>query len=60
MQVPIGLEEDFKGLIDLVQQKAYFFHGYSGSVSKTGVLFSNENFLFFPNIYHLLSCCILQ
>ncbi|XP_059448256.1 elongation factor G-2, mitochondrial [Corylus avellana] len=30
MQVPIGLEEDFKGLIDLVQQKAYFFHGYSG------------------------------
>ncbi|CAJ1780447.1 unnamed protein product [Sphenostylis stenocarpa] len=30
MQVPIGLEEDFKGLVDLVQLKAYYFHGSSG------------------------------
>ncbi|XP_030500193.2 elongation factor G-2, mitochondrial [Cannabis sativa] len=30
MQVPIGLEEDFKGLIDLVQLKAYYFRGPSG------------------------------
>ncbi|XP_050282301.1 elongation factor G-1, mitochondrial isoform X2 [Quercus robur] len=30
MQVPIGLEEDFKGLIDLVQLKALYFHGSSG------------------------------
>ncbi|KAB2595361.1 elongation factor G-2 [Pyrus ussuriensis x Pyrus communis] len=30
MQVPIGLEEDFKGLIDLVQMKAYYFHGPNG------------------------------
>ncbi|KAF4402332.1 hypothetical protein G4B88_003253 [Cannabis sativa] len=30
MQVPIGLEEDFKGLIDLVQLKAYYFRGTSG------------------------------
>ncbi|KAJ7950864.1 Elongation factor G, mitochondrial [Quillaja saponaria] len=30
VQVPIGLEEDFKGLIDLVQSKAYYFHGASG------------------------------
>ncbi|PPS19887.1 hypothetical protein GOBAR_AA00688 [Gossypium barbadense] len=30
VQVPIGLEENFKGLIDLVQLKAYYFHGSSG------------------------------
>ncbi|WCJ30785.1 Elongation factor G mitochondrial [Euphorbia peplus] len=30
VQVPIGLEEDFKGLIDLVKMKAYYFHGSSG------------------------------
>ncbi|KAM3357521.1 elongation factor G-2, mitochondrial [Capsicum galapagoense] len=30
VQVPIGLEEDFKGLIDLVQSKAYYFHGSNG------------------------------
>lgn len=30
VQVPIGLEEDFEGLVDLVQLKAYYFHGSSG------------------------------
>ncbi|KAG7025342.1 Elongation factor G-2, mitochondrial [Cucurbita argyrosperma subsp. argyrosperma] len=30
VQVPIGLEEEFKGLIDLVQLKAYYFHGSNG------------------------------
>lgn len=30
--MPIGLEDDFKGLIDLVNMKAYYFHGSSGSV----------------------------
>ncbi|KAL2930347.1 Elongation factor G-1 mitochondrial [Bienertia sinuspersici] len=30
VQVPIGLEEDFKGLVDLVQLKAYYFHGSNG------------------------------
>ncbi|KAL1190597.1 Elongation factor G-1 [Cardamine amara subsp. amara] len=30
VQVPIGLEENFQGLIDLVHVKAYFFHGSSG------------------------------
>ncbi|KAL1207379.1 Elongation factor G-2 [Cardamine amara subsp. amara] len=30
VQVPIGLEENFQGLIDLVHVKAYFFHGTSG------------------------------
>ncbi|CAA7392090.1 unnamed protein product [Spirodela intermedia] len=30
VQVPIGLEEDFQGLIDLVQLKAYYFQGSSG------------------------------
>ncbi|KAL9235273.1 hypothetical protein vseg_010046 [Gypsophila vaccaria] len=30
VQVPIGLEEDFEGLVDLVKLKAYYFHGSSG------------------------------
>ncbi|XP_010258866.1 PREDICTED: elongation factor G, mitochondrial-like [Nelumbo nucifera] len=30
VQVPIGLEEEFQGLVDLVQLKAYFFHGSNG------------------------------
>ncbi|KAI3938246.1 hypothetical protein MKW98_031194 [Papaver atlanticum] len=30
VQVPIGLEDDFQGLIDLVQLKTYLFQGSSG------------------------------
>ncbi|KAL3743761.1 hypothetical protein ACJRO7_018947 [Eucalyptus globulus] len=30
VQVPIGLEEEFQGLVDLVQLKAYYFHGSNG------------------------------
>ncbi|VVB03411.1 unnamed protein product [Arabis nemorensis] len=30
VQVPIGLEENFQGLIDLIHVKTYFFHGSSG------------------------------
>ncbi|KAL5057771.1 hypothetical protein RYX36_029375 [Vicia faba] len=30
VQVPIGLEDDFKGLVDLVKLKAYYFHGSNG------------------------------
>ncbi|XP_030535453.1 elongation factor G-2, mitochondrial [Rhodamnia argentea] len=30
VQVPIGLEEEFEGLVDLVQLKAYYFHGSNG------------------------------
>ncbi|KAF9600647.1 hypothetical protein IFM89_011230 [Coptis chinensis] len=35
VQVPIGLEEDFQGLVDLVQSKAYFFEGSSGETVVT-------------------------
>jgi peptide subunit release factor RF-3 len=38
LQVPIGLGYSFKGLVDLVQSKAYFFHGSNGSVSETFAL----------------------
>jgi elongation factor G len=30
VQVPIGLEEEFEGLVDLVEMKAYNFEGSSG------------------------------
>ncbi|XP_073288566.1 elongation factor G-1, mitochondrial-like [Primulina huaijiensis] len=30
VQLPIGLEDDFKGLVDLVTLKAYYFHGSNG------------------------------
>ncbi|KAK2447682.1 elongation factor G-2, mitochondrial [Trifolium repens] len=30
VQVPIGLENDFKGVVDLVKLKAYCFHGKDG------------------------------
>ncbi|KAL6965073.1 Elongation factor G-1, mitochondrial [Sarracenia purpurea var. burkii] len=30
VQFPIGLEDDFQGLVDLVQLKAHYFHGSSG------------------------------
>ena len=32
------MENNFKGLVDLVQLKAYFFHGSNGSVSETFAL----------------------
>jgi elongation factor G len=38
VQVPIGLEDDFKGLVDLVELKAYSLNGSSGSVSETSPL----------------------
>ena len=33
VQIPIGLEEEFQGLVDLVEWKAYYFHGANGCVS---------------------------
>ncbi len=30
MQIPIGLEEDFKGVVDLITMKAFFFDGEHG------------------------------
>ncbi|KAK1400693.1 Elongation factor G, mitochondrial [Heracleum sosnowskyi] len=35
VQVPIGLEEELKGLVDLVQMKAYYFTGSSGETIST-------------------------
>lgn len=59
MQVPIGLEEDFKGLVDLVQLKAYYFNGSSGSVSKdqlfTLALSLNLFLLFQPFEYYIVA-----
>lgn len=30
MQIPVGLEENFEGVVDLVKMKAYFFEGVMG------------------------------
>ncbi|CAF1528706.1 unnamed protein product, partial [Didymodactylos carnosus] len=30
VQIPIGLESNFKGIIDLIERKAYYFHGPHG------------------------------
>jgi len=36
MQLPIGLEDKFEGIIDLVKQKAYYFDGPNGEVVSEG------------------------
>ena len=36
MQIPMGLEDNFGGVIDLLTNKAYYFEGEKGSVIKTG------------------------
>ncbi|KAM7472065.1 hypothetical protein LguiA_010248 [Lonicera macranthoides] len=41
VQVPIGLEDDFEGLVDLVQSKAYYFHGSSGEKIVTNEIPAN-------------------
>lgn len=46
VQVPIGLEEDFQGLIDLVHLKAYYFQGSSGFVPiNDSLLVTSKNVL---------------
>ncbi|XLS80239.1 hypothetical protein HN51_046070 [Arachis hypogaea] len=52
MQVPIGLEDDFEGLVDLVQLKAYYFRGSNGFVSKLLLFITKIN-----SPYGLLLAC---
>jgi len=35
MQIPIGLENDFGGVIDLVEMKAFYFDGDNGEIRRT-------------------------
>lgn len=35
IQVPIGLESELKGIIDLIEEKAYYFEGDSGNTLKS-------------------------
>ena len=37
LQVPIGAEDNFKGVVDVVSGKAYLFDGDSGTMSETAV-----------------------
>ncbi|CDP09495.1 unnamed protein product [Coffea canephora] len=41
VQVPIGLEDDFQGLVDLVNLKAYYFHSSNGEKVVTEDIPSN-------------------
>jgi len=36
MQIPIGLEDKFSGLVDLVSMKAFYFEGANGEKVRTG------------------------
>jgi elongation factor G len=36
MQIPIGLEGEFEGVVDLVEMKAYYFEGNNGEIRRTG------------------------
>lgn len=36
LQIPIGLEEDFKGIVDLVRMRAVYFKGAHGELVETG------------------------
>src|SRR5258706_11939985 len=35
MQIPIGLEGEFSGVVDLVEMKAYYFEGANGEIRRT-------------------------
>jgi elongation factor G len=35
MQIPIGLEGEFEGVVDLVEMKAYYFDGANGEIRRT-------------------------
>ncbi len=35
MQIPIGLEADFEGVVDLIEMKAYYFDGDNGEIRRT-------------------------
>ena len=38
IQLPIGAEDDFAGVVDLIEQKAYYFSGVLGQPPKEGVI----------------------
>ena len=38
IQLPIGAEEDFAGIVDLIEQKAYYFSGVLGQPPREGVI----------------------
>jgi elongation factor G len=36
MQIPIGLEGEFEGVVDLIEMKAHYFDGNNGEIRRTG------------------------
>ncbi len=38
VQLPIGAEDDFEGVVDLIEQKAYYFPGVLGQPPKEGTI----------------------
>ncbi|MBR1657323.1 MAG: elongation factor G [Synergistaceae bacterium] len=38
IQLPIGAEDDFEGIVDLIEQKAYYFPGVLGQAPREGTI----------------------
>ena len=38
LQLPIGAEDDFEGIVDLIEQKAFYFNGVLGQAPKEGTI----------------------
>lgn len=52
VQIPIGLEEVFEGVIDIVNQEAVTFHGEKGTDIKREPVPSKIN-------NHSINCCVI-
>lgn len=54
VQVLMGLEEDFQGLVDLVKMKAYYFRGSNGYAC---LVYSEVVNLFYYLLWHFVTTC---
>lgn len=57
MQVPIGLEDQLKGVVDLVKMKAFYFEGESGQTIREEEIPENLKALATEYRTKLIDCC---